>query len=360
MSDRSFNFRNIDSFIPGRFETMGMLKGKRWYTNQNDTEEVRLGLFKPQRKEFGDKKIFCGNHYGEFMGYIAAKCVNVPACRVDLAYLSKYYENIHKARHHGTPEEKNGCISYSEKKLDDELEHGTAVIEFFKYQNPDEYERITANDTRNVDKNNNLEICLAAIEYRIRRFYDDREKFSEQFVESKIKENKELAIQMMVYDCMFGNNDRHDENWAMIKDRQGTNISLYKLYDNERVFGLYENQNFIEHALNTNKVEEASEAQLFSRMYVPGETKRYSSYKEVLTYLMKNYEIETKKALSSYFEKDTENILQNYLKACTGLPECYIEFQRQMYKARHEFAKELYFGKSKETEHIRTEEEETR
>lgn len=26
-----FKFRNIDDLIPGRFERVGMLKGKRWY-----------------------------------------------------------------------------------------------------------------------------------------------------------------------------------------------------------------------------------------------------------------------------------------------------------------------------------------
>lgn len=361
MSEKSFKFRNIDDFVPGRFEQMGMLKGKRWYTEMaTEDRDGKLGLFKPQRKEFGDKKVFCGNHYGEFIGYVAATCVDVPVCKVELAHLSKYYENIHKARHHGTPESKDGCISFAEKSLDQELEHGTSVIDFFRYQNPEEFERITKNDSRNTDRNDNLEVCLAAIEYRIRRFLADHKDCPAHYIDKKVRENRALAIQMIVYDCMYGNNDRHDENWAMIKDRYGRDISLYKLYDNERVFGLYENQNFIEKAIATNTVEETSEIALFSRMHIPGATKKHSSYKEVLTYIMDNYTAETKQALSNYFDRDTQFLLQSFLKSCEGLPDCYIEFQRQMYKARYDFAKGLYLSKSALSHTEERENEETR
>lgn len=47
---------------------------------------------------------------------------------------------------------------------------------------------------------------------------------------------------------------------------------------------------------------------------------------------MDNYTAETKQALSNYFDRDTQFLLQSFLKSCEGLPDCYIEFQRQMYK----------------------------
>lgn len=358
MSNLLFSFKNIDKFVPGRFEQMGMLKGKRWYSQVSEKGEVSaVGLFKPQRKEFGDKHVFCGNHYGEFMGYVAAIHAGVPACRVELAHLSRYYENMHKARYRATFEEKYGCITYSEKQPDQEMEHGTSVIAYFKIHNPEEYEKITENDS-GVDKSDNLEVCLSSIEYRTRQFYKDEKMFSREFVEEKVQKNKKDAIRMIVYDCMYGNNDRHDENWALVKDRDGTDISLYKLYDNERVFGLYENQNFIEHALSTNTVEEASEKTLFSRMHIPGATRKYTSYKVILEYLMKKYPLETREALSSYFDKDTQFLIQASLKSCEGLPDCYIEFQKQMYKARLDFAKGLYAAKSTLTRSKESEERE--
>ena len=71
---------------------MGMLKGKRWY----ESSDGIFGLFKPQRTEFGDKKVFCANHYGELLGYVLSIGSTIPTCKVELAHLSKYYSNIHK------------------------------------------------------------------------------------------------------------------------------------------------------------------------------------------------------------------------------------------------------------------------
>ncbi len=334
-------FKNIDNFVPGRFEKMGMLKGKRWYSNPPSSEERKVGLFKPQRHEFGNRKVFCANHYGEFMGYIVATLSKTKACPVELAHLTKYYENIHKQRNRATPQEKDGCIIYSKIKQNQELEHGEQIVDFFRNNNEEGYKELIERDQTYKEKSENLEICLAAIEHRTRVFYKDR---PQEEIQEKVEQNKSLAIQMMIYDCMYGNNDRHSENWAMVKDKYGQDISLYDLYDNERVFGLYENQNIIEEALKTQRVKEVSEERLFSRLYVPGETKKYSSYKDVLMYLMKNYREETQSILKQHLELCKPEIIQNYIKKCEGLPSCYIDFQRIMYQERYNFAKDLYIN----------------
>ena len=75
---------------------------------------------------------------------------------------------------------------------------------------------------------------------------------------------------------------------------------------------------------------------------------------------MDNYTAETKQALSNYFDRDTQFLLQSFLKSCEGLPDCYIEFQRQMYKARYDFAKGLYLSKSAMSYTEERENEETR
>ena len=136
-----FEFKNIDRFIPGRFERMGMLKGKRWYTgfepkDEEPGNEAYLVLFKPKRKEYGDRKIFCANHYGEFIGYLLAIGSRTPACKVELASLSKYYENIYKERNCATPEQKNGCISYCNLENGEVLHHGQLVIDEYARNHP--------------------------------------------------------------------------------------------------------------------------------------------------------------------------------------------------------------------------------
>lgn len=335
-------FVNIDSFIPGRFEKTGALKGKRWYINSK-SEERRLGLFKPQRYEFGNRKVFCANHYGEFMGYIVASLSKTNSCPVELAHLTKYYENINKERNKGTAKEKDGCIIYSKMDAEQELEHGEIIVEAFRNRDEEKYKELISTDSSYKEKSENLEVCLSAIEDRTRSFYKDK---SEEEIQKKVGQNKELAIRMIIYDCMYGNNDRHNENWAMIKDKHEKDISLYALYDNERVFGLYENQDVIEEALKSGRVKEVSEERLFSRLYVPGETKKYSSYKDVLVYLMENYKEETQLILKQHLEFCKPEIIQQYIKKCEGLPSCYIEFQRIMYQERYNFARELYFNRN--------------
>lgn len=334
-----FRLRNIDSFIPGRFERMGMLKGKRWYL---DTESFETGLFKPKRYEFGDKKVFCANHYGELIGYLLAINSSVPACKVELAHLSRYYPNIHKERNNGTPIEKDGCISYNLLQPDEELEHGKNVIDSFYRKNTTAFEKLTQNDKSRQFLNDNIEVTLASIESRTREFYKEIGQ-ADEYVESRVIDNRKSAIQMIVYDCLYGNNDRHDENWSMV--RNTTDIRMYPLYDNERVLGLYENQNVIEEALRTGTVREVSERVLFSRMRVPGEPNLHSSYKNVLMYLMKNYELETTEALRVALSSNTPEKVNSILELCEGLPHCYVDFATTMYKSRYDFAKELYKSK---------------
>lgn len=338
-----FEFRNIDNFTPGRFERMGMLKGKRWYINiETDRELFRDPvpvLFKPKRKEFGDKKVFCGNHYGELVGYLLALSSRTSSCKVELAHLSKYYENIHKERNNGTPEEKDGCIVYSHLERNQMLEHGKVVIDSYTSNN---YELFK--DTKS-DFDNSIEVSLSAIEYETRRFYEKSSiPRTLEYIEEKVAENRRSAINMIIYDCLYGNNDRHDENWALVKDSEGRAIELYPLYDNERILGLYENIRTIEYALEHNMVEEESEKILFSRMTVPGETDKKSSYKDVLKYMIENYS-ETQELLSKHLKGNTPRTVRMYLESCEGLPRQYIAFGSKMYEARYEFARDLLVQK---------------
>ena len=333
-----FKFRNIDGFTPGRFERMGMLKGKRWYTNTQEIDEfsgASFVLFKPKRKEFGDKKVFCANHYGEFVGYLLATGSRTPACKVELANLSKYYENIHKERNNGTPEAKDGCITYSCLDRNQMLEHGKVVV--------DTYIRETTEMSSDYGKyyENNIDVTIAAIENSIREFYQKSSiERSPEYVEAKVAENRKRAIDMIVYDCLYGNNDRHDENWALVKDAEGRDIQLYPLYDNERVLGLYENINSIEKSLSNDSVETDSEKTLFSRMTVPNEKGKSSSYKDVLEHVLSQYE-ETKEVLKQHLKGNSPMKVRMYLESCEGLPRSYIDYGTKMYESRFNFAKEL-------------------
>ena len=148
---------------------------------------------------------------------------------------------------------------------------------------------------------------------------------------------------MIVYDCLYGNNDRHNDNWSMIQKHNNgrVDIELYPLYDNERVLGLYENQYTIESILKSKNPSEEYEKILFSRMRVPGEKNKFSDYKDVLDYLIHRYPEEVTNILERHLSKNTPEKVNEFLKSCDGLPKCYIEFGSSMYKDRYDFAKEL-------------------
>ena len=335
-----FRFKNIDTFIPGKFERIGMLKGKRWYLEKNLNKN---GLFKPQRHEHGDRKVFCGNHYGEFLGYKLAQNIGIDSCTAELAELSRYYPNIHKERNNGTPQFKRGCIIYSNLDTSEYLEPGCVIIENLMYKHPEQMKELSVNEKYRLDINDNIEVIMASIECKVRNFYTNKKIYPKEFIEQQVRKNKEKMIEMIIYDCLYGNNDRHDENWSM--RISNSDVELYSLYDNERVLGLYENQNNIEQALNTDTVEEFSEKRLFSRMKIPGELSKHSNYKDVLKYLINNYSEETIKNLGKHIINNTPEQIKLYLKSCEDLPECYIKFGTQMYQKRYEFARKLYLEK---------------
>lgn len=343
-----YTFKNIDSYKPGRFERVGMLKGKRWYTNIFENNNSQNVLFKPKRLEFGDRHVFCANHYGEFVFYELVKDTSVPICPVSLARLSKYFPHIHKERNGGTPIEKDGCISCSLLGDEDILEAGSVIMNKFE-------------DFKNqFESEDDLELFLKTIELRTKNFYKEyyggyrkflpekyksfaKNELSEEYILDKIEENRKHAIQMIVVDCLYGNNDRHSDNWSMVQkvSDDKVDIELYPLYDNERAFGLYENQRTIEQAIRDNNVEEISEKMLFSRMSVPGEEKKRSTYKDVLKYLMEHYPEETEEALKEQLQVNKPQKVKRVLELCEGLPQCYIDFGTKMYEKRYDFAKEL-------------------
>lgn len=331
-----FKFRNIDEFMPFRFEKVGMLKGKRWYVNP---KESNMGLFKPQRHEFNDRKVFCANHYGEFMGSVLTQNADTQVCKAELAHLSRYYSNIHKERNHGTPEEKDGCIIYSQLERGDTLEAGILTIEKFRDTHKERYSELIKDERNSQNINDNVELVLASGVTRVEDFYRNG-GHSEEFIQARMRQTRKRIIEMIVYDCLYGNYDRHDENWSMHLKASG-DIDLYPLYDNEKVLGLYENQNFIEDILGREDIERRTEEKFFSRMHVPGETKNNSTYKDMLEYLMKAYPHETMEMLVKYLSKNTGESIRKHLEECERLPSVYVEFGTQMYTYRNTFAKEL-------------------
>ena len=165
---------------------------------------------------------------------------------------------------------------------------GELLTYSFSQQYPEKYQEIINEqnskelDKRiSIDESDNVDIILASVVAKTIKYEKQIGKRSENEIRADVKENISDMINMIVYDCMFGNNDRHSQNWACYTDKENGRMQIYPLYDNERVLGLHENQNVITKAINDGNVDEISEKTLFSRMRVPGEKKVHSTYKDV-------------------------------------------------------------------------------
>ena len=320
-----YSFKNIDDYTPGYFERVGTLRGKRWYS-KND----KNGLFKPRRFEFGDKKVFVANHYGEFMGYILSQAIGAEACPVELAHLSKFYVHFFKFKYNGTPIPRDGAISYKVAPKDASIIPGQVLIS--KYNKENELELFKRN--RNVEAlNDEIPTVMSTIEAATRDFYS-KKGYSPRRIKEKVDKNIADAARMICYDCSFGNNDRHDENWSMVVTQD--DIRVYPLYDNERVLGLCENLNTVRRLLSSpSAIETYNTYGLFSRMRLPGAQK--STYKEVILYMLQNYPEVTRETLETVHSNVKPEFVKHQLEEMDGLPQEYVDFSSTIYNQRYAF-----------------------
>ncbi len=327
-----YSFRDIDSFTPLYYEKQGMLKFKLWMENKHNfiksLSRYERGLFKPRRKEYGRSlDLFCGNHYGETVGSILADKIKMPACKSELVKVhtekNKYTNGVIKL--------KEGCISYSELHRNETLIPGNILIERFKSIDPRRYYSLSDIPISSDRSNNNIEVILAAIETTLR---------NEHIPEEKIKDTKRKMIQMVIYDCAFGNNDRHDENWSFARNFTTNEIRLYPAYDNERVLGLYENHQFVSAATEKNIVKETSDTFLRSRMGYPGRDENVP-YEDMLRYLSERYPEESLEFMRTIVDNVKEDDIRSILSDLEGLLPEYIEFGVQAYSYRRETMQQL-------------------
>ena len=103
-------------------------------------------------------------------------------------------------------------------------------------------------------------------------------------------------------------------------------------------------------------MEKKTDENFFSRMHVPGETKKNSTYKEMLEYLMNTYPQETREILQKQLSRHTAESIRKLLEECEGLPSVYVDFATQMYTYRNAFAKGV-LQNIKNFESLRGEEE---
>ena len=91
-------------------------------------------------------------------------------------------------------------------------------------------------------------------------------------------------------------------------------------------------------------------------MIVPGQKETSSSYKDVLNYLITNYN-ETRELVEKHLKGNPPIKVRMYLESCEGLPHEYVAYGAKMYESRYNFAQNLLLQKGTKNSEDRLPEE---
>lgn len=353
-----FSFNNIDEkYSKGRPERMGDIQPKFWFTGLSSTILVKRQHGQKVPGQQQRSRMF--NHFGEFFGYCLADKSGIEACPVELITLHDTRNRYSKTKHLYTACGSKKILTPSQMMI-----LGESIINTFELNHPEKYNKILSRqgDVTNsekrmsLDSHDNIDIILASIAYGTINYESKSKRFSEAQIREDVKENLKSAIDMITYDCIFGNNDRHSENWAMYVDLSTGKIRHYPLYDNERVLGLSLTEAEVRQAVKSGNLDTTTEKSEFSRMGIsPIHTG--ASYKDVLNHLCANYPEYAlpaiQKRIDSVSVQDIEALydaakgiterseVANELSLADELPEEYRTYGVALYSQRRAFARDL-------------------
>lgn len=114
---------------------------------------------------------------------------------------------------------------------------------------------------------------------------------------SRLLSNR-VHIEMMLFDFLIGNSDRHQSNWALLigaKLEEGLSISIRQcpLYDNGSSLCCYVNSKELPELMgnNTQRFDAFADSKSKSRIRIDGTKKSLPSHREVIKYLFNNYSV---------------------------------------------------------------------
>ena len=360
-----FAFKNVDKkYMKVRSEPVGDIQPKFWYSERYDSSKKFLLKRQFSQKVSGQpakSKMF--NHFGEYFGYLLGEKAGVAVCPVDLVTVHDTKNKYSKTKRIFT-----GCASHSLRKNGEEIFPGELVVSKFRMRNPKRTEEILDtpdNSILNLEKGNistndyddNVDLVIAAIVAETKEYEEKMGCRTAEQIKEDVDTNIRAAIEMVVYDCIFGNSDRHSQNWAMVYDPKLGTVRMYPNYDNEAVLGLRKTEYEIKEAVRKiSGVSEFSKNELFSRMgFSP--INSGVTYQNMLEHLINKYPSYTVPAMQRMTDLVTEKDIDDLYQASEGitfrsedkeelsndaeLPVAFRVFGTRLYHERREFAREL-------------------
>ena len=239
---------NFDSWLPydGFAEGSGRSE-KIWL----QSPEGQIGLFKYPKSE---NEGHTSEHISEHLAYMLGKILNVPIARVNIGY---YNGRI-------------GCMSYLINEKDEDIVEAALFIT----ENHPGY-----NLESMIDNDTGKYYCLEHV-----------------FEIASSNKMRFRVIQMMVFDYIIGNSDRHQNNWALIRKygsiKSGTLLLRFcPLYDNGSSLCCYANESIVAGCLgpDKNRFKSQVDSKSKSLIRIDGYSKNRPTHIEMLKHLLENH-----------------------------------------------------------------------
>ena len=268
-----FDVINFDSWkiYDGAAEGSGRSE-KIWLIS--DTGEI--GLFKFPKIDPVDQKETT-EHVSEHLAYQLGKVLNVSTAKVDI----------------GIRDGRIGSMSYLVRKQNEALVEGIDFIsgKFPKY-----------NAETMQDEETGTYYCIDHIFNSVSGVVPNR-----------------IWIEMMLFDFLIGNADRHQSNWALLmelvsKDPVSIQVRQCPLYDNGSSLCCYVNESQVEDK-DTRRFEALVDSKSRSIIRIDGSIKAKPRHKEVAQYLIGKYPIAktiAKRFLNRLHETTIDHIMDQY------------------------------------------------
>lgn len=319
---------NYPKYIQVRAVREGDLQGKielnRTGIDDSDEDTPRRGIFKPMHESFKKRKSKVSyryaNHYGEYIGYRIAEKIGIPACKVDMA------KRRHVNKYSRKTSDIEGCISYIHKEARDTVISGMSILEEYRRDVLEPQGIKTYSSS-----NNNIDIILSAVEWNLTK--------KSNLPNHRINEILKSIVEVVVFDCAFGNSDRSDENWGILhrsnEEDKNKSIELYPIYDNERILGFMEREDVVRRLITDEReVSRYHNEELLSRIGYPPKNEK-ANYRDMINYLLDKYPEWARSGIDKvlkFKEKDLDEILDE----CDELEDSYKQFSKMIFRERTE------------------------
>ena len=260
------------------------------------------------------------NHYAEYIAYLILKQLGKKVCKEELGEIkikNKYSNKVINIE---------GVLSQYEVTVTESFIPLMTIVESYKEAYPKKYkEMITRGKTDSEDNYVNIEIILKTLE----------EYYKKNRQSDKIPQMRKEFFDMCMFDMIFANRDRSDDNFG-VKVNQVTNeINFYPLFDNEQILGMQEEKADIVRYLSSEKeYQKFKKENLTSCIGIPGNPKKIEPT-TLLKYLLEHYYEETIDSLND-IGRYTYQDLEEVLEVCPGLSEEHKAFAKKIYLERQQ------------------------